>query len=197
MPNGCTARIASATLSGVSPPASSTGRRAAMRRRALPIDGPARCRRAARGRAHRPAACTRAGHASSVASLRSIANALMTGRSMCSQHVDGLIAVQLHGAQPDARRDPVDQCAAADPRTRRRSSRTAAARATIARARSGSTNRGLFGQNTKPSAPAPSSTAASASSSRVMPQIFTSISFWRLEARTWRLRSQPPHPLSL
>ena len=36
-------------------------------------------------------------------------------------------------------------------------------------------NRGLFGQNTNPSAPAPQATAASASSRRVMPQILTSI----------------------
>src|SRR6476660_1564555 len=36
-------------------------------------------------------------------------------------------------------------------------------------------NRGLFGQNTKPIALAPASTAASASSRRVMPQIFTNI----------------------
>src|SRR5262245_49490893 len=36
-------------------------------------------------------------------------------------------------------------------------------------------NRGLFGQNTKPMALAPASTAASASSSRVIPQIFTNI----------------------
>src|SRR5437867_12381931 len=36
-------------------------------------------------------------------------------------------------------------------------------------------NRGLFGQNTNPIALAPASTAASASSSRVIPQIFTNI----------------------
>src|SRR5919108_236691 len=44
---------------------------------------------------------------------------------------------------------------------------------TIARARYGSMNRGLSGQNTNPSAPAPASTAAHASSARVIPQIFT------------------------
>src|SRR5262249_37526666 len=48
-------------------------------------------------------------------------------------------------------------------------------RAAIARARYGSMNRGLFGQKTKPIALAPASTAASASSRRVMPQIFTNI----------------------
>src|SRR5436190_12333095 len=47
--------------------------------------------------------------------------------------------------------------------------------AAIARARYGSMQRGLPGQNTNPSAPAPHSTAAAASSIRVIPQILTSI----------------------
>src|SRR5215467_11978860 len=38
-----------------------------------------------------------------------------------------------------------------------------------------STHRGLFGQNTKPIACAPQATAACASSTRVMPQIFTNV----------------------
>src|SRR5262249_62406777 len=48
-------------------------------------------------------------------------------------------------------------------------------RGAIARARYGSRTRGLLGQKTKPIALAPASTAASASSRRVMPQIFTNI----------------------
>src|SRR5262249_30971431 len=46
--------------------------------------------------------------------------------------------------------------------------------AAMARARYGSMKRGLSGQKTKPIARAPASTAATASSTRVMPQIFTS-----------------------
>src|SRR5436305_9662659 len=45
----------------------------------------------------------------------------------------------------------------------------------MARARNGSTKRGLSGQNTKPIALAPASAAAIASSTRVTPQIFTNI----------------------
>src|SRR4051812_29022660 len=45
----------------------------------------------------------------------------------------------------------------------------------MARARNGSTTRGLFGQNTNPIALAPASAAAIASSTRVTPQIFTNI----------------------
>ena len=47
--------------------------------------------------------------------------------------------------------------------------------ATIARARPGSMKRGLSGQNTNPKACAPASTAARASSARVMPQNLTSM----------------------
>jgi hypothetical protein len=60
--------------------------------------------------------------------------------------------------------------------------------AAIVRARCGSMKRGLFGQNTKPIAPAPAATAASASSSRVMPQIFTIMVVRRstFGVRRWR-----------
>src|SRR5687767_7285563 len=65
--------------------------------------------------------------------------------------------------------------------------------ATIARAASGSTYRGLFGQKTNPKAPAPSAIAASASSLRVMPQILTSIILEkRLQRRTWIHRRHEP-----
>src|SRR5437773_1950524 len=46
---------------------------------------------------------------------------------------------------------------------------------TMLRARCTSMNRGLSGQNTNPIAPAPATTAASASSMRVIPQIFTNM----------------------
>src|SRR5690242_13209617 len=60
----------------------------------------------------------------------------------------------------------------------------------MARARNGSTARGLFGQNTNPTALAPASAAATASSTRVTPQIFTNIgrSLDDLEPRRLALR---------
>ena len=84
-----------------------------------------------------------------------------------------LVAVQLDRAQPDEARDGVDLRRWLVDKHADRSSRTAAA---AMRCRAHDTDRspaGLPGQNTKPSAEAPRPTAASASASRVMPQILT------------------------
>ena len=82
-----------------------------------------RCRRAARDRARRPAASTRAGQPgvrrrASTARL----TALITGRSIGAANAGVFVAVQLHRAQPDQRRDAVHDRWPADSRTRRRSS---------------------------------------------------------------------------
>ena len=58
-------------------------------------------------------------------------------------------------------------------------------------ARCGSMQRGLPGQNTKPNAVAPHSTAHAASSIRVMPQIFTSIGSIPLSCFDLRVRGAP------
>src|SRR6516162_3192949 len=64
----------------------------------------------------------------------------------------------------------------------------------MTRARCGSMKRGLCGQKMNPIAPAPAATAASASSSCVMPQIFTNIQTGQghkggQRARTWERSS--------
>src|SRR5262245_1292233 len=169
MPNGRTRVIASPTFSGVSPPASRIRRCAAIAA-------------AADQSTVRPVPPRFSG------SYTSTSSRVRDGQidSCGSATVTALIAGV---AMPAASATVSSPCSCTAPRgTRAATWATCSAGwltktptavtnggrvATIARARYGSMHRGLPGQNTNPRAPAPHSTAAAASSARVMPQIFT------------------------
>ena len=131
IPNGRTRATASATLSGVRPPASSMRARRRKLAPRRPVDRSVRCRRAAPDRAT---------SSSSVDAAPATPRAIAVDRDRLDhrtrqrrRELGRLVAVQLHGAEPHQARDAVDVRRRLVRRTHRPASQTAAARATIAR----------------------------------------------------------------
>ena len=126
--------------------------------RRRPSRSSGRCRRAAPDRARRAAASSRAGQRRSAGLVASPSGTRLDDRPLDSPRAyDGVSSpCSCTAPSPTSAATPFT-CVGrlihehADGRRR-----TAAARATIARARCGSMKRGLSGQNTNPSAPAPS-----------------------------------------
>ena len=158
------ARTASATFSGVSPPARMTRGARAMPGRAVPVDDAAGA--AVADGVVRVEQQRRAGPLRDLGLgvWRPSATALITRASRRAHEVRRLGSVQLHGTQDR----PHSRCASiprpAHRRTRRLAARTRGTSRPIDRAASSSTSRGLDGQKMNPTAVAPSATASSASS---------------------------------